>query len=89
MLEYLAHGETCWQPMFGSSNHRYSNFGVFFTVLVVSTISGNERLVKKAKISRFIGRGGFDGCSTFNIELLADMWLSWGFIMSFTYASVH
>ena len=73
--------------MFGRSNHHCSSFGFLLTALVASTRSGNERSVKKAKISRFIGRGGFDGCSTFNTELLADMWLSWGFMMNVTYAA--
>ena len=75
--------------MFGMINHQYSTFGVLLTALVASTRPGNERSVKKAKTSRFINRGGFDDYSTFNTELLADMWLSWGFIMNFTYAPVH
>ena len=48
ILECLAHGKTCWQPMFGRSNHRYNNVVVLLTTLVASTISGNERSVKKA-----------------------------------------
>ena len=49
MLDCIAHGQTCWQPMFGRSNHRYSTFGVLLTALVASTRSGNERSVKKPK----------------------------------------
>ena len=72
MLEYIWHGHTYWYPMFGRSNHRYSTFGVLLTVLAASTRLGNERSVK-TKISRFVARGDFDGCSSFSTKLLTDL----------------
>lgn len=81
-------GQLVWQPMFARSDRRYGSFGVNLSAVVASTRSGNERAVKMMKHSWFLKRG-YVNAQNFDLSLLADVWLAWGFLVNFKYSPVH
>ena len=56
--------------------------------MVAYTRSGNERSVKHIKHSWFLAHGSQD-MPNIDLELVADIWLAWGFQVNFMYDPVH
>jgi hypothetical protein len=81
-------GQLVWQPMFARSDQRYGSSGVNLSAVVASTRSGNERAVKMMKHLWFLKRG-YTNAQHFDLSLLADVWLAWGFLVNFKYSLVH
>ena len=89
LLDCYKEGEQlCWQPAFARSDERYGTYATLHTAAVAYTRSGNERSVKHMKHSWLLKRGTF-GMPRFDLELLSDIWLAWGFQVNFIYKPVH
>ena len=56
--------------------------------MVAYTRLGNKRYVKHIKNSWFIVHGSHD-IPNIDLELVADIWLAWGFQVNFMYDPVH
>jgi hypothetical protein len=82
-----AGNQKCLQPYFAESDKRYGSHEVIFSASVAATRSGNERSVRHMKHSWLIKRGA--SFQPFDFDLLADLWLAWGFQVNFMYDSVH
>ena len=80
--------QLCWQPVFRKSDERYGSYSTLLTTIVAYTRSENERSVKHVKHSWLLARGTI-GQPQFSVDLLADIWLAWGFQINFMYDSVH
>jgi len=55
---------------------------------IAYTRSGNERSVKHIKHSWVLAHGSQD-MPNIDLELVADIWLAWGFQVNFMYDPVH
>ena len=88
-MECLKYGkQLCWQPVFAESDKRYGRYATLLTLLVIYTRSGNQRSVKHMKYSWFIVHGS-QNMPNIDLELVADIWLAWGFQVNFIYDLVH
>ena len=88
-MECLKYGkQLCWQPVFADSDKRYGTYATLLTAVVAYTRSGNERSVKHMKHSWFIANGSKD-MPKIDLELVSDIWLTWGFQVNFMYDPVH
>mmetsp|Transcript_6412 Transcript_6412/g.6915 ORF Transcript_6412/g.6915 Transcript_6412/m.6915 type:complete len:98 (+) Transcript_6412:917-1210(+) len=76
-----------WQPCFKRSDERYGSYATLHTAIVVIVRSGNERSVRHLKQLGLIKRGLVR--HYFDMDIICDAWLSWGFQMNFMYDSVH
>ena len=70
------------------SDERYGSYATLLTAAVAYTRSGNERSVKHLKHSWRIVKGG-EGMPNHDLNMLCDLWLTWGFQMNFMYDPVH
>jgi hypothetical protein len=89
LLECLRAGkQMCWQPAFARSDERYGSYSTLHTGAVAFTRSGNERSVRHMKQSWLIALGAL-GKPRMDLDMLADVWLGWGFQVNFMYDPVH
>ena len=88
-MERLKYGkQLCWQPVFTESDKRYGIYTALLTAVVAYTRSGNEKSVKHMKHYWFIAHGSQD-MPNIDLELVAAIWLTWGFQVNFRYYPVH
>ena len=81
--------QLCWQPAFARSDERYGSFATLLTAVVAYVRSGNERSVKHIKHSWLVVRGCMAAGDNFDLNIIADIWLAWGFQVNFMYEPVH
>jgi len=75
---------------FAQSDQRYSNNEILYSGAVAAITSGNQvqqRSVRHAKQSWVIKREA--AFQPFDFDLLADLWLAWGFQVNFMYDPVR
>ncbi len=90
LLECYEHGkQLCWQPVFARSDERYGSYGTLLTATVAYTRSGNERSVRHMKHSWLVTRGPSSVGEHYDLNILADIWLTFGFQVIFMYHPVH
>ena len=90
ILVCFKHGkQLCWQPVFARSDERYGSFGTLLTAAVAFTRSGNERSVRHVKHSWLIVRGCSSVGGNYELDVISDIWLTWGFQVNFMYDAVH
>ena len=73
------------QPVFASSDRRFSGRDTIITADVATYRSSNERGVKVTKYSAYIARGIKQNASAATMD---DVWVSWSFQTNFMYKSV-
>ena len=89
VLDCLNNGkQRFWQPVFTRSDERCGSFPTILTAVVAFVRSGNERSVKHVKHSKLIVVGA-KGKPTFDLDMLSDLWLAWGYQINFMYEPVH
>ena len=79
-------GQTCLQPCFVKSDQQVKRDQLLHSACVAHVRSGNERAVKIAKTSKIIGNG--IPKHIFDLCLLDDIWMAWGFQLNFMYDSI-
>jgi len=88
ILEALMHGkQLCIQPSFARSDEKFGSANVLYSAGVATTRSGNELSVRQVKTSWLIKRGCI--FQNWDLDMLADVWLAWGFQINFMYSPVH
>ncbi len=89
LLDAQQHGgQLCVRPVFSRHNRKFNTMKVLYLAAVATVRSGNERAVKQVKISWLIKRGcTFQNSCSF--DMLADIWICWGFQVNFLYNAVH
>jgi len=88
ILDGLLYGkQLCVQPTFAQSDKKFGTDSVLYSAGVATTRSGNERSVRQVKTSWLIKRGCM--FQNWDLEMLADIWLAWGFQINFMYSAVH
>ena len=83
VLAALSHGQDCLQPTFAESEKQFKDNSTLYSGAVAVVRSGNERAVKRCKMSWFLKRGAVD--QMWNIDLLCDVWDAWTFQVNFMY----
>ena len=73
------------QPIFATSDRRFSGRDTIHTADVATTRSGNERGVNRSKLSGYIKRGIRQ---TSNATAMDNVWMTWAFQTNFMYKSV-
>ena len=68
---------------FAKSDQQFKKDQLLHSACVARVRSGNERAVKIAKTSKIIGNGIPN--NTFDLCLLDDIWMAWGFQVNFMY----
>jgi hypothetical protein len=86
VLDSLMSGQKCLQPVFAQSDEQFRRDETLHSGCVAVVRSGNERSVKRVKMSWLVKRGCVD--QIWNLSLLADVWLVWGFQINFMYDTV-
>jgi hypothetical protein len=81
LLETQKHGQLCCQP--DKSDEQFGGNKVLRTGCVAVVRSGNERAVKRCKLSWFLKRGCVD--QLWEIDLLCDVWEAFSFRVNFMY----
>jgi len=79
-------GQTCLQSCFAKSDRQFERDQLLHNACVAHVRSGNERAVKIAKNSKIIGNGIPN--NRFDLCLLDDIWMAWGFQVNFMYGPV-
>ena len=82
-LSALSHGQSCLQPAFAEREKQFKDNAVLHSGAVAVVRSGNERAVKRCKMSWFLKRGAVD--QMWNIDLICDIWEAWTFQVNFMY----
>ena len=80
------HLQRCLQPTFSQSDTQFSRNDVLHSASVAVVRSGNERAVKNTKHCWIVQRGVRN--PNFDLAMLDDIWLAWGFQVNFMYGSV-
>lgn len=82
-LEAAQEKQTCMQPDFSKGDFQFTGKETLHTACIAMVRSGNERAVKRCKMSWFIKRG----CAyqLWNENLVCDMWEAWTFQANFMY----
>jgi hypothetical protein len=89
ILEALERGkQRCMQPSFARSERRFTTNNVLHSASVAAIRSGNERAVRQAKLSCMMKRGLLYH-QTWDLDMLCDIWIAWGFQINFMYDAVH
>jgi hypothetical protein len=83
VLEAKAEGQQCLQPVFARSDEQFRAGETLYSGCVAVVRSGNERAVKRCKLSWFLKRGTRD--QGWDHSVVADVWLAWGFQVNFMY----
>jgi hypothetical protein len=83
VLDSLMCGQKCLQPAFAKSDEQFRRGETLHSGCVAVVRSGNERSVKRSKISWLVKRGCVD--QIWDLSTLADVWLVWGFQVNFMY----
>jgi hypothetical protein len=86
VLDSLMCGQRCLQPAFAKSDEQFRCDQTLHSGCVAVVRSGNERSVKRSKISWLVKRGCVD--QMWDLSMLADVWLVWGFQVNFMYDTV-
>ena len=86
VLEARIHGQKCLQPVFAESNRQFRRDETLHSASVAVVRSANERSVKRTKLSWLVKRGCID--QNWDLSMLADIWLVWGFQIIFMYDTV-
>ena len=81
LLESKRNGQRCIQP--DKVDNLSSGESVLRTACVAVTRSGNERAVKRSKISWFVNVGM--KLKLGDIDMLCDIWEAWTFRANFMY----
>lgn len=76
--------QTVRQPVFKNKDRRFTGNETLRSASCASVRSGNERAVRKAKLSGFIKKGLVP---SENPKRLDNVWLAWGFMVNFMYES--
>ena len=81
LLEALKHDQQCWQPSRSKDGKQFGREKVLHTGCVAVVRSGNERGVKRCKLSWFLKRGCVD--QLWDIDFLCDVWEAFTFRVNF------
>jgi hypothetical protein len=85
-LAAMKSGQTILQPIFAQSDQQFTRGETIHSACVAVIRLGNERAVKRAKMSMLIQQGPTNR-HTLDLEMLADVWLAWGFQIIFMYSN--
>ena len=80
-------GQRCLQPDFAECDKKFKPSYTLHSACVAVIRSGNERAVNVVKRSWFIKHGA--AFHTYDLALVDDVWLAWGFQVNFMYNPVH
>jgi len=89
ILEALLYGkQLSVQPLFAQSDKKFGSDNVIYSAGIATTRSGNERSVRQVKTTSWLIKRG---CTfqNWDLEMLSDIWLAWGFQINFMYSPVH
>jgi hypothetical protein len=76
-------GQFCLQPTFAESAKQFKDNEVLFSGAVAVVRSGNERAVKRCKMSWFLQRGAVQ--QMWDIDFVCDVWEAWTFQVNFMF----
>ena len=85
LAAWRAGGQLLLQPFFARSDRKFSSREALLSGAVASDRSGNERAVKRLKLSNFVARGIHQ---TQDLDRFADSWIAWGFQCNFMFEPV-
>ena len=85
LAAWRAGGQLLLQPFFAKSDRKFTSKEVLLSAAVASDRSANERAVKRMKCSGMISRGIHQ---SEGLEMMADLWIAWGFQCNFMYKPV-
>jgi len=76
-------GQKCVQPTYSKGDSQFTGEETLYSALIAMIRSGNERAVKRCKMSWFVKRG----CAfqLWETSLVCDHWESWTFQVNFMY----
>ena len=77
--------QKCFQPKFATSDEQFSSDDMLFSASVAADRSGNERAVRRAKLSSTLKRGLKPNG---NPARLNKLWEAWSFQVNFMFGSV-
>lgn len=86
-LEANKEKQSCLQPIFAKCDQQFNRDELLHSASVAVLRSGNERGVNLAKNSKILGHGIPN--SAFDLVVLDNMWLAWGFQINFMYNPIH
>ena len=77
-------GQKCLAPSFSKGKtQQFTRVETLHTACVAVIRSGNERAVKRAKLSWMLKRGMVE--QTYDVDMFCDLWLAWTFQVNFMY----
>ena len=79
----LEHGQTCLQPAFAEFEKQFADNRTLYSGAVAVVRSGNERAVKRCKMSWVLKRGSRE--QMWEVDFLCDVWEAWTFQVNFMY----
>jgi hypothetical protein len=81
------HGQFVLQPVFASSDKKFSGTEVLLSASIAADRSANERAVRVSKLSSYIKRGTM-AHNNKDLERLSDVWLAWSWQANFMFKPV-
>jgi hypothetical protein len=83
VLDALKEGQKCVQPTYSKGDSQFTGEETLYSALIAMIRSGNERAVKRCKMSWFVKRG----CAfqLWDTSLVCDHWEAWTFQVNFMY----
>jgi hypothetical protein len=83
VLDALKEEQKCVQPTYSKGGSQFTGEETLYSAVIAMIRSGNERAVKRCKMSWFVKRG----CAfqLWEISLVCDLWESWTFQVNFMY----
>jgi hypothetical protein len=85
LLEASKYGQLCCQPDRSKGDEQFGMKKLLRSASVAVVRSGNERAVKRCKMSWFLKRGCYD--QLWEIDLICDVWEAFTFRVNFMYDS--
>ena len=77
------YGQTCLQPAFAEFEKQFAANTTLYSGAVAVVRSGNERAVKRCKMSWVLKRGAKE--QMWDVDFLCDVWEAWTFQVNFMY----
>jgi len=86
LIAALNHGrQLVLQPFYARDDRKYNRHELLHSAAVAAVRSGNERSVRQMKTSWMVKLGCW--IQGWDFDVLADLWLAWGFRVNFMYQS--
>jgi hypothetical protein len=77
-------GQKCLQPVFSrGKTQQFERNDLLHSACVAVVRSGNERAVKRTKMSWYLKRGLVE--QSWDVDMFCDIWLAWTFQVNFMY----